>query len=221
MKKEVKFIIASVIVSGVIGGIIGATLSVSSENKSVSSENKIPTILIGFILGASLGGIVMALKVKKDGKEIKTEEEKEELPTYFDLENELKKVLKQKGIEWNDKLGIYSVYTSTLKNLIDDILADLNAVEEKIELFKKEKCQEIKNIQLDPKFNKMSDPINFAKYFNEENINGVNLTDKIQKLSYRYCEKAVERVKEKIAVDLKYDNKEGIKKTLEEMRENV
>ncbi len=160
-----------------------------------------------------------AMVIMKNNKKLKQEElEKEESLTYTDLEKELEEKYKKVGIEWDRNAGINSVYLSLLKKLINEILKNIDGdVEEIINSFRSRRCRELRNVEISLKFNKLAEPINFAIYFQEENIQGETLREKIKKLALKYCKKAADRVKDKIEVELKYNNKEAIKKVLEEM----
>ena len=179
----------------------------------ISTTSKILIVIAIIII------IGVAMVIMKNDKELKQEElEKEESVTYTDLEKELEEKYKKVGIEWDISAGINSVYLSLLKELINEILDNIDGdVEEIINSFKNRRCKEIRNVEISLKFNKLAEPINFTTYFQEENIQGETLREKIKKLALKYCEKAAERVKEKIEVELKYNNKEAMKKVLEEM----
>ena len=183
-----------------------------------SNNHIILIIFIILIIGAIMG--FLSKRNKETDNEVEIIEEKKY--DYANLEEELAKKYSAEGIEWNKNNGIYSIYLSCLKELVNKILENIDEDIEKIfSDFKEKRCRKIKDIDLSLDINKISEPINLAIYFQEEEINGVNLKNKIQKLAKKYCEKAVNRVREKISVELKYNNKEGIKKVLEEMKEEL
>ena len=186
------------------------------------------SIILIIVLIIITGGIIMRLtkggKVISDTKENKDDLDltQENILNYSDLEKELKEKFKPIGIEWDNEFGIYSIYISLLRGLINDILRNIDKnVEDVIKSFETDKCGIIKNIEISKKYNTISEPLNLSMEFQKEGVSSQELNQKIKELAKKYCEKAVNRVREKISVELKYNNKEGIKKVLEEMKEEL
>jgi len=188
-------------------------------NEAVNSSGGISNLSIFLlILIIIIIGVITKIVIpnRTENEEIVKEEE---IVTYNDLEKELENKFSKLGIEWNREDGINSVYYSMLKKLINKILDNLDEdIENIIKEFERKECREV---DINNKFNKLQEPVNFAIYFQEEKIEAPTLVDKIQKLAKRYCEKAVERVKEKLEVALNYNNKDSIKDILEEMKRNL
>ena len=191
-------------------------------NEAVNSSGGISNLSIFLlILIIIIIGVITKIVIpnRTENEEIVKEEE---IVTYNDLEKELENKFSKLGIEWNREDGINSVYYSMLKKLINKILDNLDKdIEDIIGEFEREECKKVYSLDINNKFNKLQEPVNFAIYFQEEKIEAPTLVDKIQKLAKRYCEKAVERVKEKLEVALNYNNKDSIKDILEEMKRNL
>jgi len=194
---------------------------VNISNEVINNSGGISNLSVFLlILAIIIIGVVMKIIISNgtDNENVV----KEEIVTYNDLEKELENKFSELGIEWNREYGINSVYYSMLKKLINKILNNLDEnIEEIIEEFENKECGKVYSLDINDKFNKLQEPINFAIYFQEEKIEAPTLVRKIQKLAKRYCEKAVERVKDKLEVALTYNNKDSIKDILEEMKRNL
>ena len=143
-------------------------------------------------------------------------EEKDERVSYFDFENELKNSLKD-IVKWQKDRGVYSIYLSLSRELLEKILEALNSgrdIEAIIEEFKNQKCSMIREINLDPKFDQI-DAINFENYFKEENIFDGSFTDKVVELAHKYCNRAVKEIKSELESGLRYNDKEFLKEKVE------
>jgi len=195
---------------------------VNISNEVINNSGGISNLSVFLlILAIIIIGVVMKI-IMSNGTDNENVVKEEEIVTYNDLEKELENKFSELGIEWNREYGINSVYYSMLKKLINKILNNLDEnIEEIIEEFEKKECGKVYSLDINDKFNKLQEPINFAIYFQEEKIEAPTLVRKIQKLAKRYCEKAVERVKDKLEVALTYNNKDSIKDILEEMKRNL
>jgi len=143
-------------------------------------------------------------------------EEKDERVSYFDFENELKNSLKD-IVKWQKDRGVYSIFLSLSRELLEKILEALNSgrdIEAIIEEFKNQKCSMIREINLDPKFDQI-DAINFENYFKEENIFDGSFTDKVVELAHKYCNRAVKEIKSELESGLRYNDKEFLKEKVE------
>ena len=192
-------------------------------NEAVNSSGGISNLSIFLlILIIIIIGVITKIVIPNRTENEEIVKEEEEIVTYNDLEKELENKFSKLGIEWNREDGINSVYYSMLKKLINKILDNLDKdIEDIIGEFEREECKKVYSLDINNKFNKLQEPVNFAIYFQEEKIEAPTLVNKIKKLAKRYCEKAVERVKEKLEVALNYNNKDSIKDILEEMKRNL
>jgi len=177
----------------------------------------VEVFLIGTMIVA--GGFIVKAIVNGEKKDISSYEEKEEEKiSYSDFEKELKDKFKN-ITTWDDNRGIYSIYLGLSKELLEAILDDLDNVSRVIEDFKSKKCNEIRNIKLDTKFNEI-EAINFESYFRENGISSGSFTHKVVELAKSYCNEAVENIKNELETALKYNDKEFIKEKVEKLLKN-